>query len=156
MVRTAAAGDRTAEATMARTAAAGDRTAAAGDRTAEAAMVRTAVATRVRTAVATRVRTAVQGDKPLYMVDFCAVLDDGSWLRNHPAEAREGCTGMFIRVRRCGDGVQSVAEVCVHDRIPPIGRYLPHRRAYIIELVANTGNRRTQSRRWPVHHVLVD
>ena len=78
MVRTAATGDRTAEATMARTAAAGDRTAAAGDRTAEAAMVRTAVAKRVR--------TAVQGDKPLYMVDFCAVLDDGSWLRNHPAE----------------------------------------------------------------------
>ena len=63
------------------------RTAAAGsERMAVATRVRTSVATRVRTAVATRMRTAVQGDEPLYMVDFCAVPDDGSWLPNHPAE----------------------------------------------------------------------
>ena len=63
------------------------RTAAAGsERMAVATRVRTSVATRVRTAVATRVRMAVQGDEPLYMVDFCAVPDDGSWLPNHPAE----------------------------------------------------------------------
>ena len=55
-------------------------------RTAAAGSERMAVATRVRTSVATRVRTAVQGDEPLYMVDFCAVPDDGSWLPNHPAE----------------------------------------------------------------------
>ena len=55
-------------------------------RTAAAGSERMAVATRVRTAVATRVRTAVQGDEPLYKVDFCAVPGDGSWLPNHPAE----------------------------------------------------------------------
>ena len=71
-----------------RTAAAGSERMAVATRvrTSVATRVRTAVATRVRTAVATRVRMAVQGDEPLYMVDFCAVPDDGSWLPNHPAE----------------------------------------------------------------------